>query len=42
MAEKIGTIFKAIFNTQEHLDIMFLSLDQEIELAKVCKSFFEK
>jgi hypothetical protein len=42
MAEKIGSIFKTIFNAQVHLDIMFLSVIDEAELTKVCKPFFLK
>jgi len=41
LAEKIGTIFKTIFNAQAYLDIMFLNPAQQIELAQVCKPFFE-
>ena len=40
LAEKIGAIFKTIFNAQVHLDIMFLSTAQEVEITKVCKPFF--
>ena len=40
LAEKIGAIFKTIFNAQVHLDIMFPSATQEAELTKVCKPFF--
>ena len=40
LAEKIGTIFKTIFNAHVHLDIMFPSAAQEAELTKVCRSFF--
>lgn len=40
LAEKIGAIFGMVFNAHEHLDIMFLSDEQESELAKVCSPFF--
>ncbi|MGH8021282.1 MAG: enhanced serine sensitivity protein SseB C-terminal domain-containing protein [Opitutaceae bacterium] len=40
LAEKIGTIFKTIFNAQVHLDIMFPSATQEAELIKMCRPFF--
>jgi hypothetical protein len=40
LAEKIGSIFKMIFNAEVHLDIMFPSAAQEAELVKVCKPFF--
>jgi hypothetical protein len=40
LAEKIGAIFGTIFNAHEHLDIIFLSDQQEFELTKVCSAFF--
>jgi hypothetical protein len=40
LAEKVGSIFRTIFNAQTHLDIIFLSEAQETELAKVCRPFF--
>ena len=40
LAEKIAGIFGMIFNAHEHLDIIFLSDEQESELAKVCSAFF--
>jgi hypothetical protein len=40
MAEKVGTIFKTVFNAQVHLDIMFPNANQEAELTRVCKPFF--
>jgi uncharacterized membrane protein len=40
LAEKIGAIFKTIFNAQVHLDIMFPTASQEAELCKVCRPFF--
>jgi hypothetical protein len=40
LAQKIGAIFGTIFNAQEHLDIIFLSDQQELELIKVCSAFF--
>jgi hypothetical protein len=42
LAEKIGSIFKTIFNAREHLDILFLNRLQETQLARVCGPFFEK
>jgi hypothetical protein len=41
LAEKIGAIFRTIFNAQAYLDIMFVSEAQQVELAKVCRPFFE-
>lgn len=40
LAEKIGAIFKTIFNSQVHLDIMFPNTTQEAELIKVCRPFY--
>jgi hypothetical protein len=40
LAEKIGAIFKTIFNAHEHLDIMFINPVQEGKLARACKPFF--
>lgn len=40
LAEKIGAIFKTIFNAQVHLDIMFPTAAQETKLVKVCRPFF--
>ena len=40
MVEKIGTIFASVFNAQEHLDIVFLSDEQEASLITVCQPFF--
>ena len=41
LAEKVGAVFKTIFNAEEHLDIIFLGSKQEEEVARVCKPFFE-
>ena len=40
LAEKIGAIFKTIFNADVHLDIMFPTAAQEAELSQVCQPFF--
>jgi type III secretion system (T3SS) SseB-like protein len=40
-AEKVGAIFKTIFNAEVHLDIMFPNVTQQAELGQVCKPFFE-
>lgn len=42
IVEKVGSIFAFIFNAKEHLDIMFLTDEQEAELTKACKPFFEQ
>lgn len=41
LAEKIGAIFGTIFNAHEHLDIIFLSEQQESQLKRVCSTFFD-
>ena len=41
LAEKIGAIFGLIFNAHEHLDIIFLSEQQESQLKRVCSTFFD-
>jgi hypothetical protein len=40
LVEKIGGVFKGVFNAHEHLDILFLNSQQEAELTRVCKHFF--
>ena len=42
MVEKVGTIFADVFNSKEHLDIMFLTDGQEAQLTKACKPFFDE
>jgi hypothetical protein len=42
MVEKVSTIFAGVFNAKEHLDIMFLTDNQEAELTKACKPFFSQ
>jgi hypothetical protein len=37
---KAGSAFASMFGAHEHLDFLFLSNDQEKELAKVCAPFF--
>jgi hypothetical protein len=40
LAERVGSIFGSVFSATEYLDIVFLTGEQETELAKVCKAFF--
>lgn len=40
LAEGIGKIFASQFRSDVHLDIIFLSDAQQIEIQKVCKAFF--
>ncbi len=42
MVEKVGTIFADVFNAREHLDIIFLTDNQEAELTKACQPFFKQ
>ena len=41
IVENVGAIFSHVFNAEEHLDIVFLTDDQEVQLANVCPAFFE-
>jgi hypothetical protein len=40
LAEKIGRIFASMFGSHEHLDMVFLTSEQEAALAKTCRPFF--
>lgn len=40
LVEKVGKIFASLFGRNEHMDIVFLSDDQECELSKVCSPFY--
>lgn len=40
LADDIAAIFRRVFGSHEHLDILFLKDSQEIELRKVCCPFF--
>jgi hypothetical protein len=40
IANNIALIFRRMFGPREHLDIMFLSENQETQLRKVCCPFF--
>jgi len=42
LLHEIGGIFAAIFNTKEHLDILFPGAAQEVQLAKVCAPFYNR
>jgi hypothetical protein len=37
---EIGTVFASVFGDDEHLDILFLSSEQEVRCAFVCPAFF--
>ncbi len=40
LANDIASVFRRMFGSHEHLDILFLSSSQETELRKVCCPFF--
>jgi hypothetical protein len=42
LANDIASIFRRMFGTHEHLDILFLSNINEIELRKVCCPFLRR
>jgi hypothetical protein len=39
-AERVGRVFAAIFGSHEHLDVVWLTPEQETSLAKVCRPFY--
>jgi len=39
---RLAWVFKELFRAEEHLDILFIRDDQEAELRKVCRAFYEK
>jgi hypothetical protein len=41
-ARDVGKVFAAIFAGKEHLDILFLSDEQEAQLTQVCGAFFSR
>ena len=40
LIKAVGNCFAQIFSSAEHLDILFLSAEQESELMAVCKPFY--
>jgi hypothetical protein len=40
LVEVVGEIFGSIFGAHEHLDILFVSEDQEPALRRVCRPFY--
>jgi hypothetical protein len=40
MASEVGSVFSRLFNTKEHLDILFIDDEQELQLRAVCRPFF--
>jgi hypothetical protein len=39
-AERVGSVFGSIFGSHEHLDVIWLTPEQETSLAKVCRPFY--
>ena len=39
-AERVGGVFAAIFGSHEHLDVIWLTPEQETSIAKVCRHFY--
>lgn len=42
LVNRVAEIFASIFNAREHLDVMFLSEEQELQLKRVCQPFYEQ
>jgi hypothetical protein len=42
LAAQVGNAFAALFNTSAHLDIVFLSDEQDAEIRKACPPFYER
>jgi hypothetical protein len=38
----VGAAFSNLFNSKEHLDVIFISDEQETQLREVCRPFFVK
>jgi hypothetical protein len=42
IVEKAAAVFKSLAPSTAHLDIIFPSADQQVELSEVCKPFFRQ
>jgi hypothetical protein len=40
LAAEIGTVFRSLFGSHEHLDTIFLNASQDAQIARVCNPFF--
>ena len=40
LAKQVGQVFGSLFSNHEHLDVIWLKQDQEVELARVCSAFY--
>ena len=41
LRDRLARVFAELFRAEEHLDILFIRDDQEAELRKVCRAFYE-
>jgi type III secretion system (T3SS) SseB-like protein len=41
LVRTVGEIFASLFGGHEHLDIIFLSAEQEAEIVTICRPFFQ-
>ena len=42
LVTEIGAIFASIFNGKAHLDVLFLSHEQNADIRKVCPAFYAR
>ncbi|HUJ70626.1 MAG TPA: enhanced serine sensitivity protein SseB C-terminal domain-containing protein [Verrucomicrobiae bacterium] len=42
LRERLAQIFAEVFRADQHLDILFMREDQEMQLQKVCKPFYQR
>jgi len=42
LQKRLGQVFTETFRSDEHLDILFIRDEQDQELRKVCKAFYER
>ena len=42
LAAQLGNAFTALFNTEDHLDIVFLSGELDAEISNACRPFFDR
>ncbi len=42
LQKRLAQVFTGFFRPEEHLDILFIQDDQEADLRKVCKAFYER
>jgi hypothetical protein len=42
LIEEVQRVFSSLFGPNEHLDIVFISNEQEIDLMNICNAFFAR